>query len=50
VDHGQGAGQLDAADGDGNDGDDLDGEQPSAGPHVLAEDEHPVAGADQRVT
>jgi hypothetical protein len=49
VDHGQGAGQLDAADGDGDDGDDLDGEQPAAGLHVLAEDEHPVAGADQRV-
>jgi hypothetical protein len=49
VDHGQRAGQLDAADGDGDDGDDLGGEQPSARLHVLAEDGDPVAGADQRV-
>jgi hypothetical protein len=49
VDHGQRAGQLDAADGDGDDGDDLDREQPPAGLHVLAEDGDPVAGADDRV-
>jgi hypothetical protein len=49
VHHGQRAGQLDAADGDGDDGDDLDREQPSAGLHVLAEDEDTVAGADDRV-
>jgi hypothetical protein len=49
VDHGERAGQLDAADGHGDDGDDLGGEQPPGGLHVLAEDGHAVAGADQRV-
>ena len=49
VDHGQRAGQLDAAEGHRDHGDDLDDQQPAAGPHVLAEDGHPVAGADQRV-
>jgi hypothetical protein len=49
VHQGEGAGQLDAADGDGEHGGDLDDEQPAAGPYVLVEDGHPVAGADQRV-
>jgi hypothetical protein len=49
VDHGERAGQLDAADGHGDDGDDLDGEQPPGGLDVLAENGHPVTRADQRV-
>jgi hypothetical protein len=49
VDHGQGAGQLDAADGDGEDGQDLDGQQPAAGPYGLVVDGYAVARADQRV-
>jgi hypothetical protein len=49
VDQGQRAGELDAADGDGEHGDDLDDEQPAAGVHLLAEHRHAVAGADDRV-
>jgi len=49
VHHRQRAGELDAADGDGEHGEDLDDEQPAAGVHLLAEDRHPVAGADYRV-
>jgi hypothetical protein len=49
VHHRQRAGELDTADGNRDDGDDLADEQPSAGPHVLVEDRHPVAGADQRI-
>src|ERR1700733_10799691 len=40
VDEGQGAGELDAADGDGEHGDDLEG-QPGAGPHGLVEERVP---------
>jgi len=43
---GQRAGQLDAADGYREDRDDLGGEQPPAGLHVLAEHRDPVAGAE----
>jgi hypothetical protein len=50
VHHGQRAGKLDAAEGDRDQGDELHDEQPAAGLDVLAEDGHPVAGADQRVT
>jgi hypothetical protein len=49
VHQGQGAGELDTADGDRDDGGDLDNEQPSTGSHVLVEDRHPVGGADQRI-
>jgi hypothetical protein len=50
VDYGQRAGQLDAAEGDRDDGGDLDDEQPPIGTHGLVEHGHPVAGADQGVT
>jgi hypothetical protein len=46
---GQRAGKLDAADGDGDHGGDLDDQQPPAGLHVLTEHGHPVGGADQGV-
>jgi hypothetical protein len=49
VHHRQRPGQLDAADRDGEHGDDLDDQQPPAGVDLLAQDSHPVAGADQRV-
>ena len=46
---GEGAGQLDAADGARDEGDELADAQPAAGPHVLIEDRHPEGDADQRV-
>jgi len=49
VDHGQRAGEFDAADGYRDHGGDLGDEQPSSRLHGLVEDGDPVGGADQRV-
>jgi hypothetical protein len=50
VHEGQRAGQLDAADGDGEHAEDLNDQQPAAGVDVLAQDGHPIAGTNQCVT